>query len=496
MDQLKEYFDLVDNSTFFRMDYPDIDIIRVDDTYYCITTTMHFFPGAEILSSKDLVHWKHQSYVYDVLDSTKAQTLEEGSIYGKGMWAATLRYHNGEFFVCFVANDTGKTYLYRSKSIDGPYTKSTIEGFFHDCSLLFDDDGKTYIIYGNKKIFITELNEELNAPKEGGLNKLLIEDVGNPMLGFEGAKAHKINGTYYFFFIHSKHDRWRRCEACYYTDSLDKELTGGDLDDYDLGYKGSGIAQGCIIDDKNGNWHAVLFQDRGASGRIPVLMPFHFEGKKPVLESPLSLKKAEHVEQPDVFKESFLNDELDVEWQWNHEPDLSLVKFGKDEGGLKIKSAKLCDDILKTKNVLTRKLVFPSSYAKVMVDASALKDGDCAGICAFLGSYGAIMIERKSDRYLVKMLHHEAAGRDKDASDTWYLISDDLQSPEVELAIKFSFGGATEDAEFFVNGQAVKAKKNIFFALDHFTGCRAALFMYSTKETGGEACFKDFELRF
>ena len=101
-----------------RLDYPDLDVIRVEDTYYMVSTTMHFMPGCEILQSFDLVHWEHVTYVYETLDHTDAQQLKSGqNIYGQGMWAASLRYHEGRFCICFVANDTRKTYLYTSGKI-------------------------------------------------------------------------------------------------------------------------------------------------------------------------------------------------------------------------------------------------------------------------------------------------------------------------------------------------------------------------------------------
>lgn len=103
-----------------KLDYPDPDVIRVGDTYYMITTMVHFMPGGEILRSYDLVNWEHAAFVYDRLDSTPEQRMEGGNIYGKGMWAASLRYHNNLFYVCFSANDTGKTYLYTSEQIAGP----------------------------------------------------------------------------------------------------------------------------------------------------------------------------------------------------------------------------------------------------------------------------------------------------------------------------------------------------------------------------------------
>ena len=67
-------------------DYPDVDVIRVDDTYYMISTTMHFMPGAVILRSYDLLHWEIVNYVYDTLDDTPAQRLEgDQNVYGQGM---------------------------------------------------------------------------------------------------------------------------------------------------------------------------------------------------------------------------------------------------------------------------------------------------------------------------------------------------------------------------------------------------------------------------
>ncbi len=56
------------NNPITKLDYPDIDVIRVDDTYYMVSTTMHFMPGCEILRSYDLANWEHAAYVYDRLD--------------------------------------------------------------------------------------------------------------------------------------------------------------------------------------------------------------------------------------------------------------------------------------------------------------------------------------------------------------------------------------------------------------------------------------------
>ena len=256
---------MVENPVIWS-DYPDIDVICVEDTYYMVSTTMHFMPGAVILRSYDLCHWEILSYVFDTLDSTEGQTLSDGmGVYGKGMWAASLRYYKGVFYVCFVANDTGRTYLYQAENICGPWKKQYIEGFYHDCSLLFDDDGRVYIMYGNRQIYITELKPDLSAPLEGGLNRMVLEDTDNYKLGFEGTHLYKINGKYYAFFIHWA-EGGRRTEACYMAESLEGEFTGGDILDDAFNYKDCGVAQGGIVQAHNGKWYGMFFQDRGAVG--------------------------------------------------------------------------------------------------------------------------------------------------------------------------------------------------------------------------------------
>ena len=122
------------------------------DPVSLVWDTMHW--GHAV--SADLIHWEHAAFVYERLDSTPAQRMEgEENIYGQGMWAASLRYHKGTFYVIFVSNDTHKSYLYRSEKIEGPWRKSEIEGFYHDNSLLFDDDGRVYIVYGNREVYLT-----------------------------------------------------------------------------------------------------------------------------------------------------------------------------------------------------------------------------------------------------------------------------------------------------------------------------------------------------
>ncbi|MFU0826317.1 MAG: Beta-xylosidase [Lachnoclostridium sp.] len=516
------------------LDYPDPDVIRVDDTYYMVSTTMHFMPGCEILRSYDLVNWEHASYVYDVLDSTPAQKLEgEQNIYGKGMWAACLRYHKGTFYICFVANDTKKTYLYSAPSIEGPWKKDYIQGFYHDCSILFDDDDRVYIASGNKYIRLQELKADLSGPKEGGIDRIIAKDEGHPGLGYEGTHFYKINGKYYLFFIHSLREQWKRVEACFVSSSLEGEFLGGDVLNDDMGYYNQGVAQGGIVDTPDGKWYAVLFQDRGAVGRIPVLIPISWENDYPVFgengkipaEFEIVSTRPDYQYMPlvqsDDFKGGFIMDEgaksdgrvtkqcaydsfgFKSCWQFNHEPDLSLVKRDLKRGTVEITTDKLCKSLTQAKNILTQRMRFPACAGEVTVDASSLKEGDYAGICALQGCYGMVAVTKEKGKTLLVMknrlpdnssLQAMEGGKEEILQEIRELHTDKLK-----LKIEVEFEEMKDEAKYYFDtGKGwtqIGGSHKLYFRLDHFTGCRFGLFIYGTKEIGGSVRFSEFVYR-
>ena len=94
-------------------DVPDLDMIRVGDAYYMISTTMHLSPGCPVMKSTDLVNWEIVNYVFDRLGTDDAMSLRNGkNMYGNGQWAASLQYHDGLYYVAFNSNTTGRAYIY------------------------------------------------------------------------------------------------------------------------------------------------------------------------------------------------------------------------------------------------------------------------------------------------------------------------------------------------------------------------------------------------
>lgn len=541
-----------------KLDYPDPDVIRVEDTYYMVSTTMHFMPGGVILRSYDLIHWEIASYVFDTHEDTPAARLADGKgVYGQGMWAASLRHHKGVFYVCFVANDTHKTYLYHAEKIEGPWTKQYIEGFYHDCSLLFDDDDRTYIVYGNTDIYLTELKEDLSGPKKGGLSRLLVSDNRSKVyLGYEGSHLYKINGKYYLFLIHwPNHGTCRRTEACFFSDSLDGTFIGRDVVDDDIDYFNSGVAQGGIVDTPDGHWYAMLFQDYGALGRIPVLSPVTFVNNFPVFGHPTRRagkipKKIKATSTRPGYRYAPLfggddfnyartadgNIHLKAFWQWNHVPEDHLwdigmaqipsgllstqaaIAAGEDTAPLpapatyhrvhcyQVTTGKLCSNLTQAVNTLTQRLVGNTSSVSVTVDGSHLNNGDFAGLAALQGCYAFIALTKEDGNYYIVVHERNRAAKpmpdgEKENYDSTETVRVPVDSPFATLRLTACFGDMKDTVTFsyrtlkndtVLDFVALGDPHKLYFTLDHFTGCRAGLFAYSTKETGGSASFADF----
>ncbi len=433
------------------------------------------------------------------------------------MWAATIRYYKGTFYIAFVANDTHKTYLYTATDIEGPWEKHEIEGFYHDCSLLFDEiDGelRVYIVYGNRYIWLTELRTDLSGPKEGGVHRMIVSDEGNPRLGYEGSHLYKINGRYYLFLIHSRRDRWMRNEACFSADSLEGEFVGGDVFEETLDYCDMGVAQGGIVDTPDGKWYSLLFQDRDAGGRMPVLVPVTWEGDTPVFGDHGKMPDSFEVEStrpgyeyaPLVKSDDFRGEihkggVVGEHWEFNHEPWTDLCEQDSEKGCYRITMGKLCKNVVEAPNTITQRMRFPECEASVLVDGSDLKEGDYAGMVALCSCYGAAAVTKRDGQYYAVLVC-----RDSD-DDSFDRIPEDhepgdevfcapLSGPRVRFKIAADFWemrdvaviSYEEDGEWKVMSDS----KRIFFRRDHFTGVRYGLFGFATGELGGSAEFYDF----
>jgi beta-xylosidase len=483
-------------------DVPDMSMIRVGDTYYMSSTTMHMSPGVPIMKSKDLVNWKLVNYAYDTLANVDALNLANGkSTYGRGSWASSIRFHNGTYYVTTFAQTTGKTYIYSTKDIEkGPWKEASFAPALHDHSLFFDDDGKAYMITGAGRLRIVELNADVSGIKPGGVDQTLIENASLPSgnnggLSAEGSQLFKINGKYYLFNI-----TWPRGSMRTVVIHRADKITGP----YEgrIGFQDMGVAQGGLIEKPDGTWFAYLFRDFGAVGRTPYLVPVKWEngwpvlgmnGKVPaILDLPASKGLIPGIAASDEFNRKKGDPALPLVWQWNHNPDNSLWSVTARKGFLRLSTGRLDTTFLMARNSLTQRTIGPVCAGSVSLDVSMMKDGDFAGLGLLQKNYGLAGVKINGADKMIVMVN---AGTGKPIE----VQSLPLYQKIVFFKAECDFKDRKDIANFFysLDGKVwipFGTPLKMAYTIPQFIGYRFALFNYATKNIGGSADFDFFHI--
>lgn len=503
-------------------DVPDVSVMRVNNTYYMSSTTMHMSPGLPIMKSKDLVNWEIAGYAYDRLVENDKMNLENGKeAYGKGSWASSLRYHDGLFYASTFSATSGKTHVYKTKNPEtGPWESHSFEPVLHDNSLFFDDDGRVYMIYGGGQIKLVELLPDASGIKPNGLEKVIIENVnltfGEGEVGGlpgEGSQIHKINGKYYLFNIASPKSRWERSVIIHRADNIEGPYEGR------VALQHEGIAQGGLVNTPDGDWYAMLFGDRGSVGRIPYLVPVTFENGWPVLgvdgKVPQSLDLPDNskgifgIVASDEFERDISDPKLPLAWQWNHNPDNNNWDILENPGRLRITTARVDNNVLLAKNTLTQRTFGPKSTASTLIDISQMKNGDIAGLIALQNKYGYVGVKKEDGKNSIVMVESklDIEGEDEkqgvlaynNLSTTFKIIEQvPIDQENVHFRIDCDFD--TDKAYFYysLNGKEWqhigKPLQMIYTFTKHFMGYRFGLFNYATQEAGGYVDFDYYRI--
>ncbi len=482
-------------------DVPDMSMIRVGDTYYMSSTTMHMVPGVPIMKSKDLVNWQLVSYASANLGDVDAMSLNNGkSTYGRGSWASCLRYHKGIFYVSTFAQTTGKTYIYSTNDIEkGSWNEISFKPSYHDHTLFFDDDGRAYLIYGAGKLNIVELKEDLSGVKPE-TDHVLIENASAPAgsnigLGAEGSQLFKVNGKYYIVNI-----TWpkggMRTVVVHRADNIKGPYEGR------MAMQDLGVAQGGFIDTPEGSWYAYLFRDYGAVGRIPYLVPMKWENGWPVLGEngkvpeklnlPASKGLIPGIVASDEFKRKKGERSLPLVWQWNHNPDNNLWSLTKRKGYLRLTTGRIDTTLEAAKNTLTQRTFGPVCSGSTLVDVSHMKNGDFAGLCLLQKNFGQVGVKTSTEGNYIVMV---SAGSGKAIE----VEKVPLLKKVVYLRADCNFREKADIAHFYYSLDGKVWKKigeplKMVYSLAHFMGYRFGLFNYSTQNPGGYVDFDYFHI--
>ena len=463
-------------------DFPDVDVIRVKDTYYMLATTMFTFPGVPLLRSQDLVNWSYCTNVVQRMDAGPCYNLDSCNRYGHGQWAGSLRYHDGVFYVLFNTLNEG-AFLCTASDPAGVWKIRRLGRGFHDCGVLFDDNGKIYVASGYNKIFMTELDADFNP-----VSKDSLVFAGDLRPGLEGTHVYRLNGYYYLYCTYGGADgfqvalRSRNIWGPYEEKVVLKEMDRSNVN--------FGIHQGALIQTQTGEWWTMLFIDMGPFGRFPSLQPVRWEDDWPVAgidgKAVVSYKKpgvgAVYPVSDLPTSDEFNRDFLGMQWSWNHNPDPAKWSLSMRRGWLRLSTVAPVSDLRWARNTLTQRPIAKydqsiPTMGTTYIDATHMKPGDVSGLAVFQDPYAYIAVRQDAGAQYLVMVNNGIT-----------IDSTPLRQPSVYLRAKASNASKKAVFEYSFDNKTFTPLGNelsMRFNLKIFTGNKFCLFNYATKETGG-----------
>ncbi len=438
------------NNPVLFADYSDPDVIRAGNQYILTASSFNYVPGLPILVSEDLVNWQLKAYAVKEIaeDSTQGLPHEDSEAikkrfelprHSEGIWAPSIRYHEGMYYICYGMPDEG-IYVVKAEDPEGPWSKPVCirpaKGFIDPCPF-WDDDGRAYIIhaYAKSRIGFKSMLGifEITADCTKAISEdQFIFDGNDPAhlaITIEGPKIYKRNGYYYILAPAGGVTRgWQtalRSRSIHGPYEIRTVMIQGDT-------LINGPHQGALIDSPDGREWFLHFQDRGLYGRICHLQPVIWKNDWPVIgrdededgcgvpvqtfDLPVKDQTKTVLESTDLFT----GHKIGLQWQWLG--NLKEYPLGECsyENGIALKAMNLSGEeepiIWHSSNVLTQKLVFPEFIMDVRIDASYLCEGNRAGILMMGGQYTAMYVEKQKDDACIYLV--ESEGGDKDKTET------------------------------------------------------------------------------
>lgn len=401
-------------------DYSDPDVCAVGEDYFLTASSFNCTPGLPILHSKDLVNWKIVNYA---LKKVEPVEYYNEARHGKGVWAPSIRFHEGVFYIYWGDPDFG-IFMVKTRDPygewDAPVLVKAGKGMIDPCPL-WDDDGRVYLAHAwagsrakfNSVLTVCEMNKEGTAVIS---DPVLVFD-GNDGVNhtIEGAKFYKRNGFYYLFApaggVVSGWQLVMRSKDVYGPYEARIVMAQGKTDI-------NGPHQGGWVDTPAGESWFLHFQDKGAYGRVLHLNPMKWVNDWPVIGvdkdgdgcgDPVSryrkpkIGKTYPIETP-VESDEFDTRKLGLQWEW-HANYQDVFGFTTNMGYVRIYGHELSPhfkNFWEVPNLLMQKFPAEEFTATAKLKVSAKDDGQLSGLIIMGWDYSWIGVEKQGEKFLLK----------------------------------------------------------------------------------------------
>ena len=466
-------------------DYSDPDVCRVGDDYYMTSSSFACIPALQILHSKDMVNWR-------IIGTAIERLLPEERFsqmqHGNGVWAPSIRYHQGEFYIYYGDPDTG-IYMVKSKDPagkwDNPVLVKAAKGIIDTCPL-WDEDGNAYIVHGyagsraGLKSILGLIRMTPDGTRAIGESRIIFDGhIGNATI--EGPKFYKRDGWYYIFApaggVPTGWQTVLRSKNIWGPYEWKIVMAQGNTNI-------NGPHQGAWVDTPDGkeDWF-FHFQDKEAYGRVVHLQPMKWVDGWPVIGvdkdgdgcgSPVysykkpNVGKTYSIETP-AESDEFDSLELGLQWQWQANP--KPIWYFCDGGNSLLRLYSYYTEnqvnLWDVPNLLLQK--FPTEdftvTTKVSFAPSSKYTGERTGLVVMGADYAVLAMENRADGLiLVQNVCRKADKKGKEEENASVKLSDNTlflrvkvnKDSEKEAICSFSY--SVDGKKFISLGENFTAK--------------------------------------
>jgi beta-xylosidase len=392
-------------------DYSDPDVIRVGEDFYLTASSFNCTPGLPILHSKDLVNWTIIAHAVKNLPHPRYAEVQPGC----GIWAPSLRFHAGKFWIFFPMPDEGiyvTTANHPAEKWSEPHLLQEGKGLIDPCPL-WDDDGKAYLVHayarsrcGIKHILRVRPMSPDGSQLLGDGEIVFHEPEKHPTI--EGPKFLKKDGWYYILApAGGVETGWQA--------ALRSRHIYGPYEDKIVLEQGStkinGPHQGALVDTVNGGWWFVHFQDADAYGRITHLQPVNWRDGWPVMGL---VQNGKEIGEPTLLhtkpfgvannrpvvpqtSDEFDSQKLGLQWQWQANHGENWHKLGDQKSRLRLHPQLAPNENLaQLPNLLLQKFPARSFTVETLLEFAPHQAGEEAGLIVTGESFATLALEKKT----------------------------------------------------------------------------------------------------